>query len=367
MPDQQRVDRLLPGAVARSRACRRRSSARAARDSRNAGSVSASYSTTSACASQRAPRRVIRSAAPGPAPTKTTPAQRVPSRLAASSSSLDQQRAAGAVAGRIDDDQRAADAVRRIGLERQRLLRLDDRRGRSRSPPARARRSPRACGCRAGSRCARCAPAPSGCRGAPSTCGRPCAGSVSSQASVAAKRLRRPHACPGVSDPVAARHVELAVEHDAGRLAGLGARRPRCRRTRTSATVARLAAREHLHRVARARRGRARCGPTACAAGGRCLRRRRCRGAHVLHRDAAGRRRVRSCGGRQALEQLQQRRAVVPVGTSSRLAVHVVAAQRRDRHDAGDRRCRPASAKPSSASRTAVEGQRRDRPPRRAC
>ena len=49
-----------------------------------------------------------------------------------------------------------------------------------------------------------------------------CAGSVSSQASVAVKRCEATTVC-GVRDPVAARHVELAVEHDAGRLARLGA------------------------------------------------------------------------------------------------------------------------------------------------
>ncbi len=64
-----------------------------------------------------APRTVIRSAAPGPAPMKTTGFMM--------RTALDQQRAAGAVAGGVDHDQRAADAVVGIALQRQRLLQFD--------------------------------------------------------------------------------------------------------------------------------------------------------------------------------------------------------------------------------------------------
>src|SRR3990167_6053796 len=106
--------------------------------SRNVGSARASYSTTLAWASRRAPRRVIKSDSPGPAPMNTTRAQgdevvvkrvsvmeRHPARPGPRSGSLDQQCAAGAVRRGVHHDQGAADAVVQIRFHRQGLLGLD--------------------------------------------------------------------------------------------------------------------------------------------------------------------------------------------------------------------------------------------------
>src|SRR5215212_6466055 len=92
---------------------------------RNAGSVSASNSTTSALDRRCAPRTVIRSAAPGPAPMKITRPMDLATEMWPASIA-DQQRTAGAVRGRVDDDQCAGDAIRCVRGERERLLGLDD-------------------------------------------------------------------------------------------------------------------------------------------------------------------------------------------------------------------------------------------------
>ena len=117
------------------------------------------------------------------------------------------------------------------------------------------------------------------------------AGSVSSQASVAPKRCTGSSVL-GRADPVAARDVELAVEDQPHRLAGLGLRRPRCRR---GAAPPPWRARRWGTAAPRRRaaRGRGRCGPTACAAGGRCRRPvRRCRAPRTAPAAAARRRRA---------------------------------------------------------------------------
>ena len=121
--DEQRVDRRLAGAVAEAALAdvdpvrlRRELAQRRVGERIEQHDVGLREQA-------RAPRTVIRSAAPGPAPMKMTRPFMV---LWVLCHGLDEQRAAGAVARRVDDDQRAADAVRRVGLDRQRLLRLDD-------------------------------------------------------------------------------------------------------------------------------------------------------------------------------------------------------------------------------------------------
>src|SRR3990167_9106282 len=191
--------------------------------SRRAGSVRASNSTTWACANRCAPRTVIRSAAPGPAPMKTTRTGSAMGRWGATATAVStgrayQQGAAGAVGGGVDDDQRAAHAVVGVGLQRQGLLQLDHHladlvdgqrvgvHGRqavdvdlvldgrqARLHPAVAVAHPvlAADGGRLGVQ--------PGQRGG--------------------EALHRPQAT-GAGDPVAARDVELAIQHDAGRFTG---------------------------------------------------------------------------------------------------------------------------------------------------
>ena len=163
---QQRVDRGLVGGAGKA-ALADVDPARRGASSRSAGSVRASNSTTSAAASARAPRTVIRSAAPGPAPMKTDE----PHGCSAALTRPAARRWCGCCSGRRRSARRPT-RLSRIGLQRQRLLQLDDHTadvvdGQFVRVGGLQRADVQAVADRR-----RCVPAPSGCRGAPGTCGR---------------------------------------------------------------------------------------------------------------------------------------------------------------------------------------------------
>jgi hypothetical protein len=253
-----------------------------------------------------------------------------------------QQRAAGAVAGRVDDDQRAADAVAGVGLHRQRLLQLDhhvadlvdgqlvriDRlqvwmssrwsicamRACTQRLPWRTQylRPTRRARCPARPAWPQSGASPAGCRAWPS--------SRRATRRAGGPARRRPTGRPAASTTLPARRTSATTARSP-----LG---------KTCTVVAGLhaavgdAAPQHTRLVAR-----------AFAFAG-----------HVLHRQAAG-----AVGallrGRQAFQQLQQRGPWYQGGVQRR--GDVVAAQRRHRHDAGH--AMPASRQRPAARLTAAK------------
>ena len=180
------------------------------------------------------------------------------------------------------------------------------------------------------------------------------AGSVSSQASVAVKRCGSRAACRGVA-------IQSPRDTSSWRSSTTPADSP----ARADGTaLAGAAHRLHLaalrrsgsncDRVARSHAGRARCGPTACAAGGRraCRHRRAPRTAPAAPATPS----TLSCVvGRRSSNcssdgPSYQRRA-------QRLR-HVVAAQRRHRHDAGQRVDAGFARKAPAARRAPLRRQR---------